>query len=192
MKYFLLILGIFLCSCNKPQKDLENNSSDTLNYEQLGAEITAQAQSAILLQLSKAIQNKGIDGAIEYCNANISLIIDSLSQTHQCKIRRTSLKLRNPANAPKNDDEVFILQKFHESYSQSKKIDNKLVERDGKAIYYKPIVIMMETCLKCHGKPDVHVSSNTLKKIQKLYPNDQAINFELHDFRGMWIVEFDK
>lgn len=191
MKYFLLIFCIFLCSCNTPNKDLKKSSSNTPNYEQLGAEITAQAQSAILLQLSKAIQNEGIEGAIEYCNANISLIIDSLSQTHQCKIRRTSLKLRNPANAPKNEDEVLILQKFHENYSQSQKIDSKLMERDGKPIYYKPIVIMMETCLKCHGKPNIHVSSNTLKKIQKLYPNDQATNFELQDFRGMWIVEFE-
>ncbi len=191
MKFSLIIVSIlFFWSCKSHN---QNNQShiNNINYEELGANITAQSQGVILAKLTSVMNENGIDGALEYCNLNVSDIMDSLSKKHKCQIRRTSLKLRNPANSPKNDDEVMILQQFHENYKQSQKLQSRLVERDGKHIYYKPIVLMMETCLKCHGKPEVQVLPSTLSKIQKLYPNDQAINYELNDFRGMWVVEFD-
>lgn len=185
----LLFITVFVCSCKNNRSYTPDNN---VNYEELGANITSQSQGAILSQLSRVIQTQGAEAALEYCNLNASNIMDSLSKEHKCQIRRASLKLRNPANSPKNDDEVMILQQFHEDYQQSKKLQSRLIERDGRHIYYKPIIIMMETCLKCHGKPDVQISSTTLAKIQKLYPNDQAINYEINDFRGMWIVEFEK
>ncbi len=187
--FFVSILFFWGCKSNN-----SNNKSNTktINYEELGAIITAQSQGAILAKLSNVMNEKGIDGALEYCNLNVSNIMDSLSKVHKCQIRRTSLKLRNPANSPINDDEVMILQQFHENYTQTQKLQSRLVERDNKYIYYKPIVLMMETCLKCHGKPELHILPSTLAKIQKLYPNDQATNYELNDFRGMWVVEFEK
>lgn len=193
MKYFISIFCIFLlthCKLNTSKNESTNNQKK-INYEELGARIATESQSAILVKLTSAMQEKGIDGAVEYCKENISNIIDSLSKVHQCQIRRTSLKLRNTANTPRNDDEVMILQQFHENYSQNRKLESKLIERDGRWIYYKPIIVMMETCLKCHGRPNDQIDFSTLNKIQKLYPNDQAINYQLNDFRGMWVIEFE-
>ncbi len=191
MKYFfsLFVLSVTLWSC-KPNSTKVNNSNK-INYEELGNNITAQSQGAILTKLSTAIQQKGIESAIIYCNTNISNIMDSLSHVYHCKIRRTSLKLRNTANSPRNDDEVIMLQQLHENYVNHKTTQGRVVERDGKFIYYKPIIVMMNTCLKCHGEPNQEISSNVLKKIQELYPNDQATGFKLNDFRGMWVVEFE-
>lgn len=190
MKFLVFIFSLLLLLSCKNSNQNKSISKD-INYEELGANITAQSQSTILAKLSNAMQEKGIEGALEYCNLNVSHIMDSLSKVHNCQIRRTSLKLRNTANSPRNEDEVMILQQFHDDYIQSKKLQSKLVERDSKYIYYKPIIIMMETCLKCHGKPETQILPSTLSKIQKLYPNDQAINYELNDFRGMWVVEFN-
>ena len=191
MKYFfsLFVLSVTLWSCKSNSTKV--NNSNKINYEELGNNITAQSQGAILTKLSTAIQQKGIESAIIYCNTNISNIMDSLSHVYHCKIRRTSLKLRNTANSPRNDDEVIMLQQLHENYVNHKTTQGRVVERDGKFIYYKPIIVMMNTCLKCHGEPNQEISSNVLKKIQELYPNDQATGFKLNDFRGMWVVEFE-
>lgn len=188
----LFFIITWFYSCKNSTSHSSNASNNNTDYEALGANITAQSQGAILSQLSHVMQTQGVEAALEYCNLNALNIMDSLSKKHKCQIRRTSLKLRNPANSPRNDDEVMLLQQFHEEYQQSKTLQSRLIERDGRYIYYKPIIIMMETCLKCHGKPDTQISSATLAKIQKLYPNDQAIHYEMNDFRGMWIVEFEK
>ncbi len=187
---FLLLFILILCflSCKKSQKSKNNASS--INYEELGNNITVQSQAAILVQLSSAIQKLNTDGAVTYCKSNINNIIDSLSKVHNCKIRRTSLKLRNPSNTPLNDDEVMILQQFHENFTKNQISNGRLIERDGKFIYYKPIITMMPTCLKCHGEPHKDIHPKTLQKIQELYPNDQAINYKLNEFRGMWVIEF--
>lgn len=189
ISFCLLIFVLFGC---KENSSFSNSNSKDIDYQQLGTDIVLQSQSAILSKLSIAIQEQGLKGALEYCSANVSNIIDSLSKVHQCKIRRTSLKLRNTANSPRNDDEIMILQQFRENYLQNKVTEGRLVERDGKPVFYKPIIVMMNTCLKCHGKPKIDISSEVENKILELYPNDQAMNYELNDFRGMWVIEFEK
>jgi hypothetical protein len=188
LKFFVLIFLLF--SCKQNQSNL-SQKKEKLDYQALGRDIVTQSQATILSHLSFAIQNQGIPAAIEYCNANISHLIDSLSKVHHCNIRRTSLKLRNIANSPRNEDEVFVLQQFHENYVKNKRLDPRLVETDGKFIYYQPIVIMMNTCLKCHGELKKDIPTEVEKKINRLYPNDQATGYKLNDFRGMWVVEFE-
>ena len=46
-------------------------------------------------------------------------------------------------------------------------------------------------CLTCHGKPGETIPTNLAKKIEELYPDDKAINFEAGQPRGMWEITFN-
>ncbi|MEZ4908493.1 MAG: DUF3365 domain-containing protein [Saprospiraceae bacterium] len=62
---------------------------------------------------------------------------------------------------------------------------------DNKVGVYFPI-FMEEKCLKCHGKIGSDVSEDFYAKIKEKYPDDEAFNYNLYDFRGMWSITMDK
>jgi hypothetical protein len=62
---------------------------------------------------------------------------------------------------------------------------------DQHAVYYKPIKIMMPTCLKCHGNSS-DLDAAALQQIQVKYPDDLAVNYEQGQLRGMWKVKMRK
>ena len=65
-------------------------------------------------------------------------------------------------------------------YSETVKDGDKLVYR-----YMKPIPTA-GLCLTCHGGD---VSEEVTKKVQLLYPNDQATGFTVGDIRGAFTLQ---
>src|SRR5690606_23801151 len=62
-----------------------------------GSEIAAAVQAALFGELQRAISEEGVEEAIRYCNLKALPIVDSLSHIYKAKIKRTSLKTRNPS-----------------------------------------------------------------------------------------------
>lgn len=189
----LFMLG--WCESCKHQTSSEHfqNEQDSLSmWESKGKEVVLQSQAAILQRLSQVIGQEGSEKAVQYCNLNVHSIIDSLQKTYHCSIRRTSLKLRNPANQPQNDDEIKTLQQFYEAHQQKQGLKPKVVQNQNITTYFHPILMVMETCLKCHGQPNKDIEPQTYKTIQKLYPSDLATDYQLNDFRGMWVISFEQ
>lgn len=191
-----LILGMLLCleSCKNPTStEQQMDARDSVaTWESKGKEVVMQSQAAILQRLSQVMGQDGTEGAVKYCNLHVHGIIDSLQKVYHCSIRRTSLKLRNSANQPQNEDEIKTLQQFYEAHQQKQGLKPKMVQNGNITTYYHPILIMMETCLKCHGQPNKDIEPQTYKTLQKLYPSDQATGYQLNDFRGMWVISFEQ
>ena len=59
------------------------------------------------------------------------------------------------------------------------------------SVYYAPIHIDMPTCLKCHWEVN-EIDSLTFSKIKELYPSDEAVNYEIDEFRGAWKIIYTK
>ena len=57
-------------------------------------------------------------------------------------------------------------------------------ENNNKFVYVKAIRIK-EVCLNCHGS---NINDDLKKEIQKLYPDDKAINYKLNDIRGAFVM----
>ncbi len=193
---------LMLWACEKNQQKPENSStSNTLstttqtekpqvNYLEKGDEITTATQTALLQTVSKAIAEKEAHGAVEYCNLKALAIVDSLSKVHNCQIRRVSDKYRNPQDKAQNETEEKALQTFLEKYQKQEKLEPFTLQEGSNTYYFKPIMVGMETCLKCHGDKNKDIAPKTLATIEKLYPNDLAKGYKLKDFRGMWVVKF--
>ena len=84
----------------------------------------------------------------------------------------------------------FLLRAIHtaEIVAKSLKFDHNEIIKDennnNKFVYAKAIRIK-EVCLNCHGS---NINNDLKKEIQKLYPDDKAINYKLNDIRGAFVM----
>lgn len=146
-----------------------------------------QLQGSLVTELQAAMKSGGPVNAIEVCNKTASVIAGDISRQHGWKVGRTSLKYRNPKNAP-DAWETRVLQDFERRKAAGENPANleyyEIVKLDGKpAFRYMKALPIPEgaPCLACHGqKLDPAVAA----KINKLYPQDKATGFKTGDLRG--------
>lgn len=167
-------------------------TADTTEARVAAARKAAQAfQGALQGELQAAMKAGGPTNAIQVCNTRAPAIGADISQKEKMQIRRTSLKLRNTANAP-DAWELKVLELFELRKKGGENPANlefhEVTTRDGKQVfrYMKAIAIPEGApCLKCHGeKIDAGVSA----KLKQLYPNDQATGYRTGDIRGAFTI----
>lgn len=194
MKKILSVLFgvIIVTSCTNTQSEetIEKTEFDEAAYLQEGESITTLAQGVLMKNVANAIQERGVPGAVEFCNFHAMPLTDSISQLTFSHIQRLSDKNRNPKNAITNPldkkawDEIVRLDK--DTTNPQKHF---VLQENGQAYYYKPIKLGMPACIKCHGVKEKDISLETLAVINNKYPNDKATGYQLGELRGMWKVK---
>lgn len=192
----LFMASIFVqCHSEKREggkiSDIQKNSTtlshnDTAFYIQEGTQLAKKMYFEILSHLNKALDEKGPYEAVHYCNQNALPITDSLAKYYGIKAKRTSLKLRNPANAPDTLEKRIL-----EMYAQTQSKKPVIVSMQDSVKFFTPIFIA-KICLNCHGVPYQDIPDVTMIALNKWYPQDQAKNYELYDIRGMWSISFPR
>lgn len=156
-----------------------------------GDSIRKIMQNAFQFELKNAIKNKGIEGAISFCNNHAMSITDSASIAEEVIIRRITLKNRNSNNSM-NNQEKKIYNNYVISLNSNNPISPRInIDAHHHPVYYAPI-IMKPICINCHGNLQKDINPNVAAKIKELYPNDKAVNFKVSDMRGMWAITFSK
>jgi hypothetical protein len=167
---------------NQKSSDTPGNSDNT-ELVKRGKAITQATFQALSGELQKSMKAGGVEEAISYCHVNALPLTDRLAEEQNAIIKRTSLKFRNPKNAPSNEEQS-ILHEFQAELDAGEDMKPKLVNIQGQDIFYAPIVTQ-ELCLKCHGpKESIPVYDLILSK----YPDDLATGYKAGDLRGMWSV----
>ncbi len=145
---------------------------------------------ALKADLVTALKADGPAGAIEVCHQTATLIAADISRKKGWEMARTSLKLRNPANAP-DAWEARVLTRFE---ARLRAGDNpktmeayEVVETAGQREfrYMKAIPVAQKPCLACHGgaiKPTVKAA------LDRLYPGDQATGYSAGQIRGAFTI----
>lgn len=158
-------------------------------YLQQGKAIATATFAELSGQLQAAMQEGGVPHAVRYCNTVAYPLVDSLSDVHGADIRRTSLLIRNPKDAPTPREREQL-----EAYASAKKAGNPL-QPVVKAVsaeeiaFYAPIS-MQPLCLKCHGQLGETLAEADYAVIKEKYPADEAIGYQAGDLRGMWSITF--
>lgn len=170
------------------------SESDIIAYAmQWGDEISQEAQAELIGALQKAIGEKGVPAAIDFCQVEALPITKKVSDKYEVEIRRVSAKNRNPANEP-NELEKTLLDAYQ--YNVENDVDSRSniqkVEDGQVLLYTKAITIPGGLCLNCHGEPGKEIDQATLEKINTLYPEDKATDFKVGDLRGMWSISIPK
>ncbi|ACI99836.1 Tll0287-like domain-containing protein [Rhodospirillum centenum] len=154
------------------------------------AESRAAAQALtrdLLTAVKSSLAADGPVGAIRTCNEVAPGIADALSQGGMT-VGRTSLKVRNPDNAP-DGWERAVLEDF--AGRKAAGADPATLEHwevlpgaeGGRSFrYMKAIAIPAESpCLTCHG---TDLAPAVVAALDQLYPADQARGYRAGDLRG--------
>jgi hypothetical protein len=127
--------------------------------------------------------------AIEVCNTKAPAIAADISRKQGWKVARTSLKLRNPENAP-DVWEAKVLKEFEARKAKGEDPAQmeyaEIIKEKQEFRYMKTIGIPANApCLTCHGdKIDPAVSA----RLKTLYPQYQATGYKLGDVRGAFTI----
>jgi len=151
--------------------------------------IKAFAES-LQAELKSAIATGGPAAAIEVCNEKAPEIARRHAEENNWEVGRTSLKYRNPNNAP-DPWEQAILQSFEDRKAAGEDpatIDHAaIVMRNGKrVIQYMKAIPTAEICLNCHGGAEV--KPEVAAKLAEFYPDDRARGFHVGDIRGAFTI----
>jgi len=140
---------------------------------------------SLMSRVQAAIQEQGTAYAIEFCSERAlpitAAVQDSLAGG--LALKRTSTRIRNPANAP-DSLEQQALAYFHSELDAGHPLPPYHLQRteDGWR-YYKPIVVA-DFCTACHG-PRESLEPAVRQVLAERYPNDQATGYSVGDFRGV-------
>ncbi len=157
----------------------------------LGKEIVKISQNTLQQALLKAIEEDGLVGAVDYCNANAYDLVKGLEDSLQVEIKRVSRRPRNPMDTP-DSLEQLILEAYAYDFSPTNAV-NQLQERDDRTlIFTQPIAIANGLCLNCHGTPKEEITDEVMVAIKSKYPNDVATGYSLGQLRGMWSIKIPK
>ncbi len=161
-----------------------------VSYVDLGMKYALSTKAVLGKNLFNAINTKGTEGALDFCNIQAIPLTDSMSTVQKVKIKRVSDKNRNPSNAA-NDSELSYIATTKMRLADGEKALPQIREVGDKMVGYYPI-LANQMCLQCHGKPNEDIAANTLTKIKELYPNDKAVGYNVNELRGIWVVEMNK
>lgn len=165
------------------------NDSMREMFANQGALIAIRAKKVIKNALKNAINEGGLEYALEFCNVNAMPITDSVSMNEHVQIRRLAKKYRNPLNETdvneSNIYKTYVIKWINGDYLNPMIIPGN----NNHPVYYDPMLVE-EFCLNCHGKVGEQINPELAKKIAELYPNDKAIDFKAGELRGMWSITF--
>jgi len=145
--------------------------------------------SALKGEVVKSMKANGPVATISVCRDKAPAIARESSAQTGWNVARTSLKLRNPNNAP-DSWELAVLQSFEARKAKGEPLKtmeySEVVEQGGSKMfrYMKPIPTG-KACLNCHAaelKPAVEAA------LEELYPQDKARGFSVGDIRGAFTL----
>ncbi len=162
-------------------KDFEQNAS--LRIKDLGSNLKKE--------LSASMSEGGPIAAINTCKIKAPEITSLLNNSDDIKIKRTSLRIRNPSNAP-DDWEQKILLSFEDKLSsgtpmQELVYSEKNIHKKTTTLRMMRAIPMQPVCLNCHGDKKT-MSKNLISSLEKNYPNDLATGFSIGEIRGAFSV----
>lgn len=168
---------------------------DSYAADDYAAEITASREmvkefmQTLKQELQAGMQEGGPINAVSVCNLTAPSIASTYSARSGWDVGRTSLKVRNPDNAP-DAWERSVLESF-EARKRAGEDPMKMefyevVRQDGSSkLRYMKAIPTARLCLACHGE---QVDSVTKTRIDKLYPHDQATGYKAGDIRGAFSI----
>lgn len=157
---------------------------------------SAEAKKAIMAfgktlkgELQTGMKAGGPINAIQVCNVRAPEITARSSADSGYNISRTSLKNRNPENAP-NEWQTVVLEDFESRKAAGEAVDQlayvEIVETgDGKEFRMMKAIPTGGVCLSCHGS---NLDPKVGAKLLELYPEDKATGFSQGDIRGAFVA----
>ena len=170
------------------------SAEDMDEHKAEAKKITAAFFDELKGELVRGLKTGGPPAAVAVCNSIAPSIAAKHSQDSGWNVARTSLKLRNPGNAP-DAWETQVLMQFEERRAKGEGPDTlayaEVVEEgDDKYFRFMKGIVMPPLekmpCLKCHGDD---IDPVTAARIDELYPLDKARGYKAGQVRGAFTLK---
>jgi len=160
---------------------------DVLRY---GINAINRVGVSLVREVNTAMAQGGPEGAVDVCHLKGLPLVNGLvaGMPRITALKRTSFKVRNPANRPDEADQLALDQVKY-LLDHGDEVPPLLVQRVEPAAgnpewrVYKPVAVMPQ-CLACHGDP-AGQPAGLRAKLTELYPEDQAVGYNTGDWRGL-------
>jgi hypothetical protein len=145
--------------------------------------------NSLIRELNNALAQGGPDKAIDTCHLKAlpttGAVITQMPQIKAAK--RTSLQVRNPANAPDAAEQLALshVQREIDNGNTPPRFLVQRIDQGGKLEWrvYRPIALMAN-CVTCHGEPD-SLPSGVRATLEVRYPQDKAVGYSVGQWRGL-------
>ncbi|MDO8541695.1 MAG: DUF3365 domain-containing protein [Opitutaceae bacterium] len=166
------------------------DSPDVAEIRAMGERAINRVGVSLVSEVTSAVAKDGAEGAVGVCHLKALPLTGEIiaGMPRITAVKRTSLRLRNPANAP-DAAEQLVLDRVQRDISRGDVPPKLLVQRidlegdNREWRVYRPIGVLPQ-CVACHGA--VEKQSAALREaLQKLYPGDQATGYAAGEWRGL-------
>lgn len=146
-----------------------------------GAATLAPFKQQLKAELMEGMK-KGTANAIDVCAVKAPEIAKAVG-SEIVTVGRTSHRLRNPENAPRE----WVKPLLDSYLADPKNLEPRVVQIDDSHVGYVEPIVTAPMCLTCHGTT---MTDETRRAIAAKYPDDAAVGFASGDLRGLFWVEF--
>ncbi len=141
----------------------------------------ATFKTALKAALMQGMSEGSLPEAVSACKTQAPQIA-AAARSNGIAVGRSSLRLRNPANAPEDWMRAVLID-----WEQGGAVESRqIVVNETTTAYVEPIV-MQPLCLQCHGSA---LAPETAAAIAARYPADQATGYQAGDVRGLFWVTY--
>ena len=190
----LLCLALALTACGRRPETVSAPPSAAVHSGVADEELQAVGLAAIqegfgLLtsNLTAALARGGTTEALPFCKVEALPLTASVGEAYDLELRRVALQVRNPANrASPRAAEIF--ESMRATMAQGRALEPVVEMIGDDPVLYAPIILNNPLCLVCHGTPNQQIAPGTMDLLADLYPDDEAVGFQMGDLRGLWEV----
>lgn len=160
------------------------------DVRQSGEDAIQLIGNKLIRETSQVLAAKGAEDAVDLLHLKtFPLPAAAAGKPQITAVKRTSLRVRDPANAPDNADLAALIS-IQKELMDGNNPPRLLVQRvEASATtpeewrVYRPISVMA-SCVVCHGPTDSLLPS-VKAKLERLYPEDKATEYAAHQWRGV-------
>lgn len=205
MKTRLSLVSALVCACVIPcsafaadtpaappspvAEFLDADAPEAAEVRGLGERAINRLAVTLVNEVAVAVSKSGAEKAVDVCHLKALPLTGEIvsGMPRITAVKRTSLRLRNPANAPDAAEQLALdrVKKDMESGTLPKVLVQRVDLPAGKREWrvYRPIGIAPQ-CVTCHG-PRESLSAELQARLAKTYPADNALGYSVGQWRGL-------
>ncbi len=168
---------------------VDGDEPEIAEIRKLGDYAVTRLGMTLANEVAVAVNKTGAEKAIDICHLKaLPMSRDGITGLPRIKeLKRTSLKLRNPANAPDPAEQLALdrVQKDLEAGVPPKVLIQQINLPTGGKEWrvYRPIAVAPQ-CLTCHGPRD-SFPPELRARLAERYPKDEAVGYAAGQWRGL-------
>ena len=180
---FVLFLTVCVATCSAASEEEVSPEVEAAMF-QMGNSASQALMGALATQLTGAMQEGGPVNAVDFCSTSAIDLTAEVTHERGLDMKRTSMRYRNPANAP-DEDETEALRYYESALADSGELPDPWIQKAGRDEYryYRPLTVA-PGCLQCHGTAE-EIDPGVQAILDERYPDDLATDYAVGDFRGV-------